>query len=1381
MFCYLNTGVSGPPRGPLRVREISDVTGALELAWGPPLDQGGLPIIGYLLEVRQGRSFNWKPYPMSGALVATREDDKFQPTHIITDIQPNKEYFFRVSAVNGEGQSTPLTSEDSYVKKVNLAPPKLVVGHVLPLSEEDEQMGKTKPKFRLTWEKPYLMLYESQPKGFKIERLDVDSRSVQWEQLDFIPITDLDQMNYVHESIAPRLQGAYTFRVLATYTEGESQPVQSGILIAHLPKSSRPGSRFDQTTIPPVSSILLKADSRMGYELEWSVPKVPESDLIKGFTLEDWDDRNQKWTPLTQIESIAPRKLFLTALKRPSEDYRMRIISHGDQGRSIPTEFGVHDDDFVKPDSRTKWTALPTASTDIGKLYDLDKPMPRPQLFDSYSKELDFDTHPDAFTDVDDFIKSRRQIASDMIQTIRTPSTSSRQQGLTYTESPSGLTVQSRTDLSRPMSRTLILSDRLKAEFLNPYSVLLDWSQSSHYLANQTKINSFDIQRWDSKSMNWISIGLVKTKSADYTITGLKPNDAIDGWWFRVIPLDYELKSMGAPYQMTNPIYPHIHRLTVPSSVWGVEILPSSSSLGLHHRAVEVNWMKPSNDGGSNLLGYRLIVHDADENTDKEIIIAPKSTYTYLDALDMMHHYRVTITAFNEIGDSLPVTSTVPHHPALVEMPCIPMPPNDFRIRLNEFLDKDESNCVLSWLPPIKHASNVDFYVIEKWTSQTKQWIPFKKVPSNLFELEVPHLLTDVEYAFRIRSQNTTGLSNPLTLETKLRPGSSKDRMLDKPLLPPSPTSFLELKPSSKIPTENSMSRLMDATDMANRIMQLCWEQPKYSEFSMDEDVNVDYPLMDKKHTDLGPIRGYVIEARREGQTNWALLGRIANSSEKRWNLIFGQQPILNIPRSSPTLSRTFDSNLIDLDFKLPNYFLDLPSQTSWLKGEPDEYEFRLFAENEYGLSRPSILKRKKLEEQLGVDLIKPYFVPSAPRGPISMELRKPSRSDKSNLDQVYLTWKPPFDMNLISGYEIVYRSPYEHQWKSIGKTDYPDSTEIRISPKILDELTDSVHVGIRSRGLTGKYELSEPIEEVLTIPKPSYPLPRSTYSTSKGQNLMDDNIYDMDRSFKDHYRHRPLEVEVSVYKPRTPRSDLAKTDSNQITVDWRLTNLSHPISEDIKGQPDSYVIYFRDLGKTEWYELDVVPAHVFTARIDPWKLPKNRDFYIGVAPIRGSMIGPVTSTLDTIRLDKEIDSKLDSMDYFQPNQPAIELDKDSLKIHPDSPQSIDIQWTPSTKLFHLYPDYSRTDYLLEMKRPFDLHWKPIDSKVSKSKSLSEFYADCLKPGEDVEFRLSVKSGPFEPSFPISNTFRYKFLPPFGKLFIRYMLFFLIYLIFCFI
>ena len=90
------------PKGPLKV---SDVTkSGCKLAWQPPEDDGGKPITGYVVEkLDKGR---WVP-------VGRTKDPELD----VGGLQEGKEYSFRVRAVNEEGESEPLETDQSIIAK----------------------------------------------------------------------------------------------------------------------------------------------------------------------------------------------------------------------------------------------------------------------------------------------------------------------------------------------------------------------------------------------------------------------------------------------------------------------------------------------------------------------------------------------------------------------------------------------------------------------------------------------------------------------------------------------------------------------------------------------------------------------------------------------------------------------------------------------------------------------------------------------------------------------------------------------------------------------------------------------------------------------------------------------------------------------------------------------------------------------------------------------------------------------------------------------------------------------------------------------------------------------------------------------------------------
>jgi len=94
--------VPGKPRGPLEVSNVTEKSA--DLQWKAPDSDGGSPLTSYLIEVRPSTRTTWtKAGQVDGATT----------TFTAPDLEPGSEYYFRVFAVNAEGQSVPLEGLDT--------------------------------------------------------------------------------------------------------------------------------------------------------------------------------------------------------------------------------------------------------------------------------------------------------------------------------------------------------------------------------------------------------------------------------------------------------------------------------------------------------------------------------------------------------------------------------------------------------------------------------------------------------------------------------------------------------------------------------------------------------------------------------------------------------------------------------------------------------------------------------------------------------------------------------------------------------------------------------------------------------------------------------------------------------------------------------------------------------------------------------------------------------------------------------------------------------------------------------------------------------------------------------------------------------------------
>lgn len=98
---YMPQAASTPyrPVGPIIVNKMSSTS--LQIEWRPPLDDGGSPVLGYVVEM-SAKGGNWQKVGYTSG-----HDTRFT----VAGLEEGSEYFFKVSAENAAGLSRPLQSD----------------------------------------------------------------------------------------------------------------------------------------------------------------------------------------------------------------------------------------------------------------------------------------------------------------------------------------------------------------------------------------------------------------------------------------------------------------------------------------------------------------------------------------------------------------------------------------------------------------------------------------------------------------------------------------------------------------------------------------------------------------------------------------------------------------------------------------------------------------------------------------------------------------------------------------------------------------------------------------------------------------------------------------------------------------------------------------------------------------------------------------------------------------------------------------------------------------------------------------------------------------------------------------------------------------------
>ncbi|XP_048354062.1 immunoglobulin-like and fibronectin type III domain-containing protein 1 isoform X22 [Sphaerodactylus townsendi] len=291
-----------PPVGPIEVVDTS--TSGITIQWKPPKDDGGKPVQRYIIERQQVGRKTW---------LTLGETNGNSTIFTTSKVEHDKSYYFKVKAVNAEGTSEALESEEvmaaTKVFPGPPAPPKIV--------------SANKDAITLSWGPPH-KAGNSRISGYIVEKCKKGSNT--WTPVSNLPITD---KKYTVTDLKEGLQ--YEFRVAAINAAGAGEAsVPSEAVFAREPMKP-PG---------PVRELKVVSTDYTSISLSWKKPESEEESHAKGYIIEMRHSDILKWTqcnalPITTT-SYTVRKL------KPKEMYFLRVKAVNDGGSSDPVELDTY-------------------------------------------------------------------------------------------------------------------------------------------------------------------------------------------------------------------------------------------------------------------------------------------------------------------------------------------------------------------------------------------------------------------------------------------------------------------------------------------------------------------------------------------------------------------------------------------------------------------------------------------------------------------------------------------------------------------------------------------------------------------------------------------------------------------------------------------------------------------------------------------------------------------------------------------------------------------------------------------------------------------------------------------------------------------------------
>lgn len=787
-----------PPKGPLNVSNVTEK--GCKLAWKKPEDDGGCPVKEYEIEKMDTATGKWVRV---GRIPATdASGNKLDPEYDVTGLSPGVEYKFRVSAVNDEGDSEPLTTEFGTVAKNPFDEP------LKPGTPEVTDFDNKSVK--LKWTPP------RSDGGAEIQKYIIekkDKNKPDWEKALEIPGSQQEA------TVADLAEGnEYQFRVVAVNKAGLSPPSDPSKTQVIRHKALKP--RIDRTNL---KTVIIRAGKNIKFDVDVRGEPPPEV---------TWALQNKVLKTEGNVEIVNEpynTKFSITdAVRANSGMYKIKAVNeHGEDNAEVDVTVlaapgkpkgPLKVSDVTKNGCKVKWNK---PEDDGGKpitAYQVEKldaatgrwvPVGRTSPNDT---ELDVkglqEGHEYSFRvkAINDEGESE-PLETDGTIIAKNPYEAPGKPGTPEIEDWNENSVQLKWDAPKDNGGAPITAYVIeKKEKFSPTWEEILTTDSGEPKASVPGLKEGNTYQFRVKAVNKAGPGEPSGATQAHVAKArfLKPHivrDKLQNVKVRAgenVKFDIEIKgepppsvkwsvagkelSTGAHYKIDNEDYNT--KLVISDTsrrLSGVYTIFAENSSGTDEATVEVTvldkpgkpegplevsdvhkngcklkWNKPKDDGGLPLTAYAL--EKMDVATGRWVPVGkvdPSKTEHDVTGLEPNKKYKFRVKAVNEEGDSQPLETD---HDILAKNPFdVAAPPG-----LPEIVDYNKNSVKLKWDPPIRDGgAPITGYIVEVMDKDNGNFVKAVEVPGNACTATVPKLEEGQQYKFRVRAVNKAGPSDP--------------------------------------------------------------------------------------------------------------------------------------------------------------------------------------------------------------------------------------------------------------------------------------------------------------------------------------------------------------------------------------------------------------------------------------------------------------------------------------------------------------------------------------------------------------------------------------------------------------------------------------------
>lgn len=777
------------PKGPLDVSNIHK--DGCTLKWKPPEDDGGMPIECYEVEKMDEETGRWVPCGKST-----------KPELEVTNLVPGKKYKFRVRAVNREGDSDELETDQSIVAKNPF--------------DEPTKPGRPEPT---DWDKDHVDLSWAAPEsdgGAPITGYTVEKRkkgTAKWHPAAKVvgPATS---------ATVPDLEEGeeYEFRVIALNKAGPSEPSDPSRSVIAKPRRLAP--IIDRTNL---KNIKIRSGQPIKFDVD--VKGEPEPTIEWSF-----GDLKLKSDDHYKIDNEPYHTLFILAKSKRADTGSYRIFARNEHGTDEATVEIVVTSKPSKPKG-------PLAVQDVhaeGCKLKWDKPEDDGgEPITGYVVEK-MDTESGRWVPV----TTTREPEADVGGLIPGKAYKFRVRAVNAEGESEPLETDRETVAKNPFNEP-DKPGRPQVTDWDRHHVNLTWDAPSN--DGGAPVTSYIIEKKEKGATKWVKAGTTDGPECEARVDGL-----IEGneYQFRVKavnkagpsqPSEPSSSVIAKPRNLA-PKIDHIRDITVhagqpikldvkvsgeppPKTVWhqndtplttadnvtienepyrtkihivnskransGLYKLVASNSNGtdeqevkitvldkptapegpldvsdVHAEGCKLKWKPPADDGGCPIEAY--IVEKQDQATGRWVpVMQTTKPECDVNNLEPGKEYKFRVRAVNAEGESEPLETaqgTVAKNP--YEAPGAPGNP--------QVTDVDKNHVELAWEAPRNDGgAPISGYIIEKKEKGSDKWVKAVQVPGDDTKAKVPDLETGKEYQFRVKAVNKAGPGQPSD-ETKM-------------------------------------------------------------------------------------------------------------------------------------------------------------------------------------------------------------------------------------------------------------------------------------------------------------------------------------------------------------------------------------------------------------------------------------------------------------------------------------------------------------------------------------------------------------------------------------------------------------------------------------